>query len=134
MILRDLMTTDVLTTSPDEDVATAARAMTDRDIGSACVVDDEGGLIGIITERDVLRAAASGSDLTAEPVRDWMTGEPVQVEPDELPSKVASTMRERGFRHMPVQEAGELVGIVSLRDLWKFSFLPEEPDDMTMRH
>lgn len=132
MMLRDVMTKDVLTTTPDATVAGAAKAMTDRGIGSACVVE-EGRLVGIITERDVLRAAASGRDLNKELVRDWMTPDPVTIHPDELPSEVARILQERGFRHLPVVEGEELVGIVSMRDVWRFSFLPSEPDDMTLR-
>lgn len=133
MMLRDLMTSDVLTTSPDTTVAGAAEAMTDRRIGSACVVDEDGRLRGIITERDVLRAAASGRDLGDERVTEWMTPDPVTVGPDEVPSEVATVMRERNFRHLPVLEDDELVGILSMRDLWGYVFLPSEPDDMTLR-
>lgn len=133
-MLPDVMTDDVLTVEPDATIADAASAMMDITVGSACVVDAEGALTGIITERDVLRAAASGRDLNGETVRDWMTADPIAVGPDEPPSQVATTMRERGFRHVPVVDGGELVGIVSMRDLWQFSFLPAEPDDMTMRH
>lgn len=133
MMLRDLMTSDVLTTSPDTTVAGAAEAMTDRRIGSACVVDGDGRLRGIITERDVLRAAASGRDLGDERVTEWMTPDPVTVGPDEVPSEVATVMRERNFRHLPVLEGDEIVGILSMRDLWGYVFLPSEPDDMTLR-
>ncbi|MBW3661609.1 MAG: CBS domain-containing protein [Actinobacteria bacterium] len=132
MLLTDVMTKDVLTTTADATVAGAAKAMTDRGIGSACVVED-GRLLGIITERDVLRAAASGEDLTAESVRDWMTADPVTIGPEELPSAVAGILQERGFRHLPVVDEDSLVGIVSMRDVWRFSFLPSEPDDMTLR-
>lgn len=133
MMLRDVMTKDVLTTTPDASVAGAAKAMADRKIGSACVVDG-GELKGIITERDVLRAAASGNDLTKETVATWMTADPITIGPDEVPSEVASVMRERNFRHVPIVEGDDLVGIVSLRDLWGFAFLPQQPDDMTLRH
>ncbi len=133
MMLGDVMTRDVLTTSPDDTVAAAARAMTDREVGSACVLAGSGELRGIITERDVLRAAASGRDLASEPVTEWMTPEPVTAGPGEVPSEIATIMRERGFRHLPVLEGGELAGIVSMRDLWGFVFLPSEPDDMTLR-
>lgn len=133
MMLRDLMTRDVLTTSPETSVAGAAEAMTGRRIGSACVVDEGGQLLGIITERDVLRAAASGQDLGAESVTEWMTPDPVTIGPDEVPSEVATVMRERNFRHLPILEDDELIAIVSMRDLWGFVFLPSEPDDMTMR-
>lgn len=133
MMLSDVMTKDVLATSPDSSVADAAKAMTDRKVGSACVLDEDGELKGIITERDVMRAAASGRDLTSERVTEWMTPEPVTVDPEALPSEVAATMVERNFRHVPVCDAGELIGIVSMRDVWRFSFLPSEPDDMTLR-
>lgn len=133
-MLREVMTHDVLSTRPEASVAEAAKAMTDRRIGSACVLGEEGDLVGIITERDVLRAAASGKDLTGERVTQWMTANPITISPDEVPSQVAAIMQERGFRHLPVCDGGDLVGIVSLRDVWNFSFLPSEPDDMTMRH
>jgi CBS domain-containing protein len=133
MILRDVMTTDVMTVAPDDTVTSAARSMTERHIGSACVVGESGDLLGIITERDVLRAAASGEDLRAQSVSEWMTSEVVTTGPEEPPSQVAATMRQQRFRHVPICEAGQLVGIVSLRDLWQFSFLPSEPEDMTMR-
>lgn len=133
MMLSDVMTKDVLTTTPDATVSGAAKAMTDRRVGSACVVGDRGELRGIITERDVLRAAASGRDLNEEQVSDWMTPDPVTIDPQEVPSRVAAVMMDRGFRHIPVIDQDELVGIVSMRDVWRFSFLPSEPDDMTMR-
>jgi CBS domain-containing protein len=131
-MMREVMTADVLTTSPEMSVTEAARAMTERRVGSAVVVDDTR-LVGIITERDVLRAAASGKDLSDEPVATWMTADPITVDVTEPPSEVAAKMRQRGFRHFPVVEEGDLAGIVSMRDLWQFSFLPPEPDDMTLR-
>ncbi len=131
VMLRDVMTKDVLTTSPDATVADAARAMTERKIGSACVVDERGRLLGIITERDVLRAAGSGRDLVNESVTGWMTPDPITIGPDEMPcSEIANIMMERGFRHLPILEDDELIGIVSMRDVWRFSFLPAEPDDV----
>ncbi len=131
VMLRDVMTKNVLTTSPDATVADAAKAMTDRRIGSACVVDEQGRLLGIITERDVLRAAGSGRDLVRESVTEWMTPDPVTIGPDEMPcSEIANIMMERGFRHLPILDGDELIGIVSMRDVWRFSFLPSEPDDV----
>jgi CBS domain-containing protein len=132
MMLRDVMSGDVLTTTSGATVTDAARAMTEREVGSAVVVTDDGELEGIITERDVLRAVAAGRDLGGEVVADWMTSDPITVEADDPPSEVVALMRERGFRHLPVLEQGDLAGIVSMRDLWKFSFLPPEPDGMMM--
>ncbi|MDP9021677.1 MAG: CBS domain-containing protein [Actinomycetota bacterium] len=133
-MLADIMTRDVLTTTADVSVADAARLMTERNAGSVCVVDRAGNLEGIITERDVLRAAATGTDLSKVAIRDWMTGDVITVGPDEIPSEIAQVMQERGFRHLPVVDRDSLVGIVSMRDLWHFTFLPQEPDDMTLRH
>lgn len=133
MQLRDVMSKDVLTTTPDATVAGAAKAMTDRGIGSACVLADTV-LVGIITERDVLRAAASGKDLTEEPVSRWMTENPDTIHVEDLPSEVSRRLQKEGYRHLPVvDDGGALVGIASMRDVWRFSFLPAEPDDMTFR-
>jgi CBS domain-containing protein len=107
--LAEIMTSDVFTASPDTAVTDVAAAMVRRRFGSAVVL--EGGAVsGIFTERDVLRAAASGAELTQSPVSRWMTPDPVTAGP-EVDSDQA------GFRHLPVVEGGKLAGIVSLRDL-----------------
>jgi CBS domain-containing protein len=74
-------------------------------------------LVGIFTERDVLRAAASGSDLTRSPVSRWMTRDPETVGPHVDSERAAEIMLGGGFRHLPVVAGTALVGIVSLRDL-----------------
>lgn len=114
--LHEIMTREVYGTSPDTPVADAARAMVQGRFGSAAVLVG-GTLVGIFTERDVLRAAAGKGDLSAEPVRNWMTEDPVTATPDEDSEEAAQTMLTGGFRHLPVVDGGELVGIVSLRDL-----------------
>src|SRR6185437_14588581 len=81
LTVRDAMTTRVVVTSPDDPVADAAAAMVRQRVGSALIVQGRF-LAGILTERDVLRAAASGSDLTNSPVSAWMTRDPEQVSPD----------------------------------------------------
>jgi CBS domain-containing protein len=112
----DLMTTRVVTASPAEAVATAAAAMIRQKVGSALIM--QGRLLsGILTERDVLRAAASGSDLTSSPVSAWMTKDPEQASPDTLAEDAVQLMLLNGFRHLPVLEDREVRGIVSLRDL-----------------
>ena len=133
MQLTDVMSADVLTTTSDTMVAQASRLMVERGVGSACVVDEDGRLIGILTERDVLRAAASGLTLTGEKVGEWMTSDPLTVDHDEILSRVAKLMADRNFRHVPIVHDGALEGIVSLRDVWRFAFLPDEPDDLTLR-
>ncbi len=75
-------------------------------------------LAGILTERDVLRAAASGEDLAGSLVADWMTPDPESVSPDTPIEEAAQIMLLHGFRHLPVVESREVRGVVSLRDLF----------------
>ena len=116
LIIRDLMTTRMVTTSPDDPVAEAAAAMVRQQTGSALIMQGRF-LAGILTERDVLRAAASGSDLTASPVSAWMTKDPEQASPDTMVEDAVQLMLLHGFRHLPVVEGKEVLGVVSLRDL-----------------
>ena len=114
--LNDIMTTEVFTTSPDAPVAEVAGSMVKGRFGSAVVMQSSM-LVGIFTERDVLRAAASGADLTKARVWDWMTRDPETVDGDSESEDAAQLMLSQGFRHLPVVEGNECVGIVSLRDV-----------------
>ena len=116
LTVRDLMTTRVVVTAPDEPVAAAAAAMVRHGTGSALIMQGRF-LAGILTERDVLRAAASGIDLTHSPVSAWMTKDPEQASPDTTVEDAAQLMLLHGFRHLPVLEGREVCGVVSLRDL-----------------
>jgi CBS domain-containing protein len=114
--LRDVMTPDVLTTSGERPVAGVTKLMVQARVGSAVVMQGPW-LIGILTERDVLRAAASGSDLTTSPVSAWMTRDPTTAAPDMASDEALDVMLNHGFRHLPVMEGRELKGIVSIRDI-----------------
>ncbi|HXC85269.1 MAG TPA: CBS domain-containing protein [Trebonia sp.] len=114
--VRDVMTTRVVLTSPDDPVADAAAAMVRQRVGSALIMQGRF-LAGILTERDVLRAAASGNDLTHSPVSAWMTKDPEQASPDATVEDALQLMLLHGFRHLPVFEDREVRGVVSLRDL-----------------
>jgi CBS domain-containing protein len=116
LTVRDVMTTRVVTTSPDDPVADAAAAMVGQKVGSALIMQGRF-LTGILTERDVLRAAASGSDLANSPVSAWMTKDPEQASPDTTVEDALQLMLLHGFRHLPVLEGREVRGVVSLRDL-----------------
>jgi CBS domain-containing protein len=116
LTVRDVMTTRVVTTSPDNPVAGAAAAMVRCKVGSALIMQSRI-LTGILTERDVLRAAASGTDLTNSPVSAWMTKDPEQASPDTTVEDALQLMLLHGFRHLPVLEDREVRGVVSLRDL-----------------
>ena len=114
--LRDVMTTEVLTTSAERPVAEVTSMMVKARVGSAVVMEGSW-LAGILTERDVLRAAASGLDLTKSPVSQWMTSDPITATPDTTIEEAADVMLSNGFRHLPVAERRELKGVVSIRDI-----------------
>jgi CBS domain-containing protein len=114
--LRDVMTPDVLTTSGERPVAEVTKLMVQARVGSAVVMQGPW-LIGILTERDVLRAAASGTDLATSPVSAWMTRDPTTAGPDMACDEALDVMLNHGFRHLPVVEGRKLMGIVSIRDV-----------------
>jgi phosphoserine phosphatase RsbU/P len=114
--LADIMTADVFTVAPESPVAEVAQAMVRGRVGSAVVMQGRM-IVGIFTERDVLRAAAAGTDLTQSPVSRWMTRDPETVGRDVDSQQAAELMLGGGFRHLPVVDDTTLVGIVSLRDL-----------------
>lgn len=101
---------------PEVTLQVAARAMDELGIGSVAIVDGRR-LAGILTERDIVRAAAEGADVGKEVVRDWMTADPDVVAPDVPVREAALWLLETGYRHLPVVEGDELLGIVSVRDV-----------------
>jgi CBS domain-containing protein len=115
--LGDLMNTRVAATTPDTSVATAAAGMVAAGVGSAIVMQGSF-LAGILTERDVLRAAASGEDLAAALVSAWMTRDPQSASPATSVDEAAQIMLLNGFRHLPVVAGRTVCGVVSLRDLF----------------
>src|SRR5271165_3385684 len=115
--LRDLMSTKVVSISPGNSVAHAAASMVAAGVGSAVIMQGRF-LAGILTERDVLRAAASGEDLGGSAVSEWMTPDPQSASPDASAEEAAQIMLLNGFRHLPVVDGREVCGVVSLRDLF----------------
>ncbi len=101
---------------PETTLQDAAEAMLDAGVGSIAVIDGHR-LTGILTERDLLRAAAEGVDPGVEAVRDWMTADPDVTSPESEVRDAAKWMLEIGYRHLPVMEDNELLGIVSIKDL-----------------
>ena len=112
----DLMSTNVVAVGLDDPVADAAAAMIRHKTGSALIMQGSF-LSGILTERDVLRAAASGSDLTRSPVSAWMTKDPECAPPETGVEEATQIMLLHGFRHLPVTEGRLVLGVVSLRTL-----------------
>ena len=119
------MTRELLTIEPDARLAEAARRMTDRGVGAVLVFDGER-LAGILTERDLLKALASGyrDDTT---VSQWMTRDPDTVDADEATDQAAALMIHGGFRHLPVMDEGRVVGILSIRDLMRVALEDRSP-------
>ena len=99
--LNEIMTAEVYSTTGDVSVAEVANSMVKGRFGSAVVMEGSM-LVGIFTERDVLRAAASGADLTSSPVSEWMTRDPVTAALDMDADDAAEIMMGQGFRHLPV--------------------------------
>ena len=112
----EVMTAEVATRGPDSTLSEAAGVMVRGGFGSVVVVWGKM-LLGILTERDVLRAAAEVSDLSAVSVEQWMTPDPDTAEPDLDTEEAAAEMLSRGYRHLPIVADGEMVGMVSLRDV-----------------
>ena len=110
------MQTDLLTATPDETLGTAARDMGSRRVSCVLIKDGEK-LAGILTERDVVRAVASYFDAANHAVEEWMSKEPVVIDPSATENEALDLMRERNIRHLPVVEGGKLLGVVSIRDV-----------------
>jgi CBS domain-containing protein len=114
---RTHMSRDLLTVEPELPVTEVAKRMVAKDVG-AVLVYEGGKLCGILTERDVLRAVADGIDERTL-VRDRMTPNPETLDADDTTEHAAVLMIHGGFRHLPVMEAGEVVGVLSIRDLMR---------------
>ncbi len=117
MKVSDIMTSAAIHDSPDDTLAEAARKMWHEQTGSLLVMENNV-LTGIVTERDVLRVVAEGSDPSVTSLREVMTKEPVTISSDKKLSDAANIMFDHWFRHLPVVDAeGQVCGIISLRDL-----------------
>jgi len=112
----EMMARDVLSVAPEDTIGEAAQKMVDRGVGAAVVLD-YGRLIGIFTERDLMRAVADRVHSSEARVREWMTADPITISLETSPEEAAQTMLDNGFRHLPVVEGERAVGIVSIRDV-----------------
>jgi CBS domain-containing protein len=116
----EIMTSDVLTVEPSDTIGETAQKMVERGVSSA-VVSDYGTLIGIVTERDLTRAVAGRVHSSEARVREWMTSDPVTLGRSATPDEAAKIMLDNGFRHVPIVEDGRAIGIVSIRDVARWS-------------
>ncbi len=119
------MTKDLLTLDADAKLSDAAKRMAERGVGAVVVLADER-LAGILTERDILKAVATGFEPDSK-VSDWMTRHPETIESDDTTDHAATLMIHGGFRHLPVVDAGEIKGILSIRDLMRVALEDSSP-------
>jgi len=117
MQVREGMTDVVLTIGPGHTLRDAAAAMCARHVGAAVVLDPDAPGPGMITERDILHSIGLGQDPDAELVADHLTAQLTFAAPDWSLERAASAMVRGRFRHLVVVQAGELVGILSMRDI-----------------
>lgn len=117
MQVRDGMSTVVLTVGPGHTLREAARLMAERKVGAAVVMDPEQAGPGILTERDLLNAVGRGQDPDVERVGDHLTSSVVFAAPDWSLEDAAAAMVRGGFRHLIVTDAGEVAGVLSVRDV-----------------
>jgi CBS domain-containing protein len=118
----DLMVKDVLTVAPSDSIGEAAEKMNAANVGAVVVVEDFVRIVGIVTERDLMRAVASRARAAEARVRQWMTPNPVTIEPSLSVEDAAQIMFDNNFRHLPVVKDGRPLGIVSLRLLSRWAF------------
>jgi CBS domain-containing protein len=110
------MTKAAVSDQPSDSLSEAARKMWDQQTGSLLVMEGEQ-LLGIITERDILRAVATGTELDKTRVEEVMVRDLITIEPGASLRAAAHVMTDKWIRHLPVLDRGKLVGIISQRDL-----------------
>ncbi|MFD8571895.1 cyclic nucleotide-binding/CBS domain-containing protein [Streptomyces sp. NPDC057694] len=117
MLVRDAMSTMVLTIGPTHTLRQAARLMSSRRVGAAVVLDPDGSGIGILTERDVLNSLGRNQNPDIETADTHTTTDVVFAAPAWTLEDAAQAMTHGGFRHLIVLDGQEPVGIVSVRDI-----------------
>ncbi|MER6024485.1 CBS domain-containing protein [Streptomyces sp. NPDC001851] len=117
MLVRDAMSTAILTVGPAHTLRQAATLMSARRVGAAVVLDPDAGGIGILTERDILNSVGLGQNPDTEHTHAHTTTDVVFAAPSWTLEDAARAMTQGGFRHLVVLDRGEVAGIVSVRDI-----------------
>jgi CBS domain-containing protein len=112
----EIMSTSLCVVEPESTVGEAATLMGGRSVGSVLVCEGDR-LVGILTERDIVRALSSTHDAPQRPVVEWMTKDPQTIGPDTPVKEALRSMVDAGFRHLPVVDGERVVGMVSIRDV-----------------
>lgn len=116
--IRDVMTKDPATLTTEDTAREAARTMSEGDFGAVVVVNDDGQVRGIVTDRDiVVRAVAEEKDPSQTPIGEIFTTEPTTLSPDDSLDDAVDALREAHVRRLPVVDDSKVVGIVSIGDL-----------------
>ena len=124
-VVRNHMSRDLLTVERGETITQVAQRMVERNLGAVVVLDGDR-LVGIMTERDLMRAVARGLHVEAL-VAEYMSPDPETIEPDDSTQHAAVLMIHGGFRHLPVVEHDTVVGILSIRDLMRVTLEDSAP-------
>src|SRR5262245_31082654 len=111
MKVSEIMSTTLTMVEPEATLGEAATMMGERHVGSVVVCDDDQ-LVGILTERDIVRALSREHDAPMRPVVEWMSKDPTTTKPDADVKEALRTMVDGGFRHLPVTDGGRVVGMV----------------------
>jgi CBS domain-containing protein len=119
MQVRDAMSKAVLTVGPEHTLRQVAAQMARRGVGSAVVHDPDGHGVGIMTERDILVAIGQGLNPDTEPAGNHLTRDVVYAGPDWTLEDAAAAMARGGFRHLVVLDDGDVLGVISVRDVMR---------------
>jgi len=123
--------THVVTVTPEESLADAARTLSEKKIGVLVVCDDRGQLVGVLSERDIVRAvAAYGKDAVGKSVDAFMTRKVETCSLSDPPHRVIRRMSLGNFRHMPVMEGKAIKGLISSKDIVKYYVESGNPEQL----
>lgn len=120
MKIKHLLTTkgaNVITIRPEQSLGAAVELLSGHNIGALAVMDAANQLVGILSERDIIRAAARHADVLSRPVSEVMTRSVLTGSPQDDVKSVLQTMSARKIRHLVIQEGGNLAGMISIRDV-----------------
>lgn len=123
--IRKLMHTPAVVVKPEHSLSAASRILGEKKVGAAAVLDPGGSIVGMLSERDVLRAVGDGLDPHSTTVAEVMTADPVTVAADDPVAKALEIFRERQFRHLPVVADGAVAGILSIRHVVRVAHIEE---------
>ena len=127
-------TSDIVKIGPEQSIAEAAAALTENKIGALLVEGQDGEIVGILSERDIISGMAPhGADLHDVAVEELMTSKVIHCSPEDTVHETMAMMTDRNIRHLPVFDNDELVGFISIRDLVKCRIMEVQSEAEAMR-